>query len=80
MYPRAPVVLAQLVHIPELRALGELALANRAGVGVMQRDEPVGDRLAREPQPNLLTHPPAARQERLEALGGAPLRLGAVLV
>src|SRR5450755_3035091 len=71
--------LAHLVHVPELGALGELALADRAGIGVVQRDEPIGDRLAREPQPDLLRHAPTVRQERLEALRCALLRLPALL-
>jgi len=49
------------VHVPELGALGELALADRAGIGVVQRDEPIGDRLAREPQPDFDARPARVR-------------------
>ena len=66
--------LAELIDVPELRRFAELALADRAGVRVPQRDQPVGDLLAVDAFGDLLGHLLAAIGEFLQRLGGLELR------
>lgn len=57
--------LHELRHIAELARFGELALANRPGIRVGEKDESVGDRLARHPL--------------MRRMGGPRARLGAAV-
>ena len=74
--PRAPrrvfsVTSAICVDVPELVRFAELALADRPGVRIGQRHEPVVDRLARDPLLDLRGDLLAAVGELLE-LGRPP--------
>src|SRR3954462_10167282 len=61
--------LAELHDVAELGRLVELALADRSRVGVADRDQPVADRLARQPQPDLGAHPGGQLAQALQPLG-----------
>ena len=69
--------LADLRDIAELGRLAELALADRAGVGVGDRHQPVGDLQTAGATVDLLGDLAATRGELLELGGGAQLALGA---
>src|SRR5436309_4976883 len=68
---------AQLMHVPELGLLGELALADRARVGVVQRDEPVADALCCQSLADLLADALAAADQHQQRLGAGLLSLAA---
>ncbi len=73
MNPRAPRPcvlghLADLGDVAELVRFAELTLADRARVRVEDRHQPVRDRLARDPQLDLLAHPLGAVCHLLELL------------
>ena len=71
--PRAPRLgvlghLADLRHVPELVGLAELALADRSGVRVEDRHEPIGDPLAAHPASGSARRPARARMMNCSSL------------
>jgi len=69
--------LADLRDVPELGRLAELALADRPGVRIDDRDQPVGDLEPPHTAIDLLGHPAAARCQLLELVRGRELGLRA---
>jgi hypothetical protein len=80
--PRAPRpdVLGQLGQLEDVTELGrrpELALADRPRLGVGDRHQPIGDLLAGQPLGDLTRDLLGQIGQLVQALGGAPLGLGA---
>src|SRR4051812_27280391 len=67
----------ELHDVPELGRRAQLALADRPGVRIADRHQPVGDRLAREPQLDLRAHLLSQLTELLEPISGRLLGTGA---
>jgi hypothetical protein len=68
--------LADLRDVPELGRFAELAFADRPGVRVGDRHQPVGDLDPADAAVDLLGHPPAARRQLFQPPGSRELGAG----